>query len=243
MASKNYGAQKAGWSQADQRSYAIFYDQHKSAKFPQGRPWWAVVERAAEGAAMPGPVGELQPQGWAAPWLPNAEYIARSVGKGTPGDQMDTRKFRIDYVTMIADRKRSLREYYDRAVTEAVGQGWDAPNYGDPISFRLRAIIGAPPLSPKIPEAAMAEDPWILGFSTVENETLARLLTHGMEDVATAMQSEAKVDKVAELEAQLAAQSAQIQAILDRDNAKDKAAKDRMAKARAGRKSSQASAG
>ena len=75
------------------------------------------------------------------------------------------------------------------------------------------------------------------------NETLARLLTHGMEDVATAMQSEAKVDKVAELEAQLAAQSAQIQAILDRDNAKDKAAKDRMAKARAGRKSSQASAG
>lgn len=243
MASKNYGAQKAGWSQADQRSYAIFYDQHKSAKFPQGRPWWAVVERAAEGAAMPGPVGELQPQGWDAPWLPNAEYVARSVGKSTPGSVMDTRHFRIDYNSMIADRKRALREYYDRAVLEAVGQGWEAPNYGDPISFRLRAIVGVPPQSPKIPEAALAEDPWILGFSNVENESLARLLAHGMEDIATAPQSEKKVDEMAELKAQIAA-------LVERDRARDaeseakaQAARDRMAKARSGKKTHAASAG
>ena len=81
----------------------------------------------------------------------------------------------------------------------------------------------------------MAEDPWILGFSTTENETLARLLQHGREDVETAVQSEAKVDKVAELEAKL-------NAMLERDAAREKAdaekaeaAKARMAKARAGR--------
>lgn len=243
MASKNFSNTPAGWSQADQRNYAVWYDQHKCAKFPQGRPWWSVVERPAEGAAMPMPVGELQPQGWDAPWMPDANYINKSIGRATQGATMHEHRFRIDYTAMINDRKQALREYYDRAVLEAVGQGWEAPNYGDVISFRLRAIIGAPPQSPKIPEAAMAEDPWILGFSTAENETLARLLQHGREDIETATQSEAKMDRVGELEAKLAEQSGLIQKMLDRDKEKDEAAKARMAKARAGRKTSTATAG
>jgi hypothetical protein len=243
MASKNYAAPEEGWSQAKQRSYALWYDQHKCAKFPQGRPWWSVVERPAEGAAMPMPVGELQPQGWDAPWLPDATYINKSIGKASPGATMSEHKFRIDYAAMITDRKQALREYYDRAVLEAIGQGWQAPNYGDPIPFRLRAIIGTPPQSPKIPEAAMAEDPWLLGFSTTENETLARLLQHGREDVETAVQSEAKMDKVAALEATVAALLARDEAREKAEAEKAEAAKARMAKARAGRKTSNATAG
>lgn len=223
MASKNYANVQVGWSQADQRSYAIFYDQHKSAQFPQGRPWWAVVERPAEGAAMPMPVGPLQPQGWDAPWLPADKYMTASIGRATPGATMQEHKFRIDYAAMIADCKRAMREYYDNAITEAIGQGWTAPDYGDPIPYRLRAIVGkGPPLSPKVPEAALAEDPWILGFSKAENESLARLLQHGLIEVDTAQQSEAKVDKIAALEAKLAEQSAMIQQVLAQQAASPK---------------------
>ena len=243
MASKDFSTQKPGWSQADQRSYAVFYDQHKCAKFPQGRPWWAVVERPAEGAAMPMPVGELQPQGWDAPWLPDMMYINKSIGRATPGATMQEHKFRIDYATMIQDRKTALREYYDRAVLESVGQGWQAPNYGDPISFRLRAIVGVPPLSPKIPEAAMAEDPWLLGFSNVENETLARLLQHGREDIETASQSEAKVDRLQEMEDKLRIASEAMADLLKREQDREEAQKAKMAKARAGKKISQTVAG
>lgn len=230
MPSKNFSNVKAGWSQADQRSYATFYDQHKCAKFPQGRPWWAVVERPAEGAAMPMPVGELQPDGWNAPWTPDAEYINKSIGKATPGSSLQEHRFRIDYTSMIQDRKRALKEYYDRAVLEAIGQGWEAPNFGDPISYRLRAIVGAPPLSPKIPEAALAEDPWILGFSDVENETLARLLKlgAGAEDIQTAAQGEKQSDKVAALQQQVAD-------LLKRDAEREAKNAEKMAKARAAR--------
>lgn len=239
MASKNYNTQP-GWSQADQRSYAIWYDQHKNAQFPQGRPWWSVVERAAEGAKMPMPVGELQPQGWDAPWLPDAKYVTASLGKATQGNSMQEHRFRIDYPAMINDRKQAMREYYNLAVVEAVGQGWEAPNYGDPITFRLRQIIGPMPLSPKIPEAAMAEDPWLLGFSPVENEQLARLLQMGTEDLLTSAQSERKVDKVADLEATVAKLLARDAERDAAEQAKAQAAKDRMAKARAGRKPKEA---
>lgn len=242
MASKNYALQTAGWSQSDQRAYATFYDQHKSVKFPQGRPWWAVVERSAEGAATPMPVGELQPNGWSAPWYPAPSYMTASVGKAVPGSSLQEHRFRIDYTSMTADRQRAMREYYDRAVLEAIGQGWPAPDYGEAITYRLRAIVGPPPLSPKIPEAAMAEDPWILGFSDQENEELARLLASGVTDILTAAQSEAKVDKVKDLQDQLEATNAMVQKLLARGMEQDAEAdanKAKMAKARAGRKPSQ----
>jgi hypothetical protein len=243
MASKNYANVQTGWSQADQRNVAIFRDQHKCAQFPEGRPWWANVERAAEGAAMPMPVGELMPLGWDAPWFPDAKYINASIGRATPGATLQEHKFRIDYAAMIADCKRAMREYYDNAITEAIGQGWQAPDYGAPIPYRLRAIVGkGPPLSPKVPEAALAEDPWILGFSKAENETLARLLQHGLAEVDTAEQSEVKVDKFAEMEAKMAAQAAQIQALLDRATVPAPKVDGRSKAARAARTPSQASA-
>lgn len=235
MPSKNFSLQP-GWSQADQRDYAIWYDQHKCAKFPNGRPWWSVVERPAEGATMPMPVGELQPKDWSAPWLPESKYIIASLGKATPGATLQEHRFRIDYSAMITDRRAAMKDYYDRAVVEAIGQGWEAPNFGEPISYRLRAIVGDPPLSPKIPEAAMAEDPWLLGFSSQENEQLARLLDIGHEDILTAAQSEKKVDRMAEMQAQLAEAQATMQALLKREADREQKMADKMAKARAGKK-------
>lgn len=235
MPSKNFSL-TPGWSQADQRDYAVWYDQHKCAKFPQGRPWWSVVERPAEGATMPMPVGELQPQGWTAPWYPDAKYIISSIGKATPGATLQEHRFRIDYNSMITDRRQAMKEYYDRAVLESIGQGWEAPNYGDPIPYRLRSIIGTPPLSPKIPEAAMAEDPWILGFSDHENEQLARLLDLGHEEILTAQQSEKKQDRMSEIEQKLADANEKIAAFLAREEAREQKLATRMAKARQSKK-------
>lgn len=221
MASKNF-AYAAGWSQSDQRDYAVFYDQHRSKEFPNGRPWWAVVERPSEGAAMAMPVGELQPgdgkaPAWVAPWYPDAKYMTKSIGRATPGSSMSEHRFRIDYATQIADRKVAMQEYYNRAVTEAIGLGWPAPDYGDPIGYKLQQVIGKPPLSSRIPEAALAEDPWILGFTTIENEALARLLELGHDNILTAKQSEAKVDKTADLEAKLLKMAEQLEQLTSKN--------------------------
>jgi hypothetical protein len=86
----------------------------------------------------------------------------------------------------------------------------------------------------------MAEDPWILGFSKVENETLARLLQHGLADVDTAEQSEVKVDRVAALEQQLAAMAAMVEKIT---NAPAPKVDGRSKAARAARTTTPATAG
>ena len=44
-------APSGGWSQDKQRSNRTFFDQHKFEHFPHGRPWYASVERPADGAA------------------------------------------------------------------------------------------------------------------------------------------------------------------------------------------------
>ena len=237
MANKNYPLQRPGFSQADNRAYAVWYDQHKCARFPLGRPWWSVVERPAEGAAMPMPVGELQPghpsdesQAWHAPWYPDPSVIAKNIGRASPGASPYEHKFKIDYIQIINDRKHAMEEYYNRAVIEGMAQGFAVPNFGDPIEYRLRQIVGKPPQSPRIPEAAMAEDPWILGFSEQENEALARLLGHGQESVETPKQAINSHSRVSELEAQLAATNAIVQKMADAQKLKD----ERAAKARAG---------
>lgn len=212
MSSKTF-LTEAGWSQQDQRFEYTFYDQHKSAAFPMGRAWWAWCERPAEGAGMAMPVGELAPRGWNAPWLPDSKFIVRTLGRARMGATTTQFHFKIDYPSLIADRRRSMDEYYNKAVTEAIGLGFPVPDFGDPISYKLQQVIGKPPQSPKIPEAAAAEDPWILGFSQVENEPLARLLTLGHEDILTARQSIAKQDTVGDLQKVIAELAAKVAAM------------------------------
>lgn len=172
-------APSAGWSQAQQRGLALFFDQHRSDKFPDGRPWWCYTERPANGAATPMPVGDLQPHGWTAPWLPESKYMNMSMGT------LNSNRFRIAYDRMIVDYRQAWDEYYQRAAEEAAATNLPIPEYGEPLTWKLKAIIGRPPKSPKIPEAALAGDRWLLGFTEEPNEQLERLLYSGSTQFAS----------------------------------------------------------
>jgi hypothetical protein len=204
-----------GWNQNKQRSPAIFYDQHRdtqyvapdgSKPFLNGRPWWCYVERAADGAAMPQPVGSLTPLGWDAPWLPDDKYITRSIGKVTADGRwmggfggLQEQRFRIDYQNMMSDFSQGMKAYYRKAIIEASGQKMKVPQYGEAIEFALRQIIGDPPKSPKIPEAALAGNKWLLGqqqpmfdertqkWVVEEDEQLSRLLSFGEIELESPM--------------------------------------------------------
>lgn len=198
MATNRINVPNDGWSQAKQRSLAIFYDQHKDgSRFPNGRPWWCHVERPADGAAMPMPVGELQPHGWFAPWYPDQKYIIMGLNR------LSDNHFRIDYQRMITDYTAAMREYYSKAVREAISLNLPAPEYNGVIGYRLAQIVGEPPKSPKIPEAALAGDRWLLGFHDEPNEALERLLVTGNALIATPEQSVSHGDEIAALKKQL----------------------------------------
>jgi len=192
-----------GWNQNKQRAYAFWYDQHKSPQFPDGRPWWSVVERAADGAAMPMPVGEVQPAGWVAPWFPPPHLLTRSIGRAKPGSSMYEHRFIIDYGSLAADDSNSMREYYRRAAQAAAQLKEPIPQYGQDISWGLAQIIGTPPRSPKIAEAALAGDEWLLGFSDEINKPLARLLDMGGEKFMTAAEADKTGNVVQEMQRQL----------------------------------------
>jgi hypothetical protein len=162
-----------GWNQNRQRGLGLFYDQHRTPAFPDGRPWWCYTERPADGAHMPMPVGELIPHGWGAPWVPENQYMQMSMGT------LQTNRFRIMYERMITDYRQAMDDFYQRAAAEALQANLPIPEYGEALGWKLRAIVGMPPRSPRIPEAALAGDRWLLGFSTEPNEYLERLLTTG----------------------------------------------------------------
>lgn len=202
--------QQSGWSQAKQRGLAIFYDQHKHpTKCPNGRPWWAITEKPAEGAAMPMPVGPLMPMDWEqlgifAPWEPEQAYLIRNLGKAKPGATLSEYRFFIDYPQMVTDYTAAHKMYYERAVKEAAAlRITPLPKYGDVLPYELRIVVGEPPKSPKVPQAALAGDDWLLGFDREENEALARLLTMGNVNIATFEQSVQSHDETAELRKEL----------------------------------------
>lgn len=212
MANK-YVAPSEGWSQAKQRSVAIWYDQHTHpVKAPQGRPWWSVVENSAEGGVMPMPVGELTPMDWEAagifaPWFPDMKYVTARIGMSKPGLHIFEHRFKIDYQSMLTDFTASTRAYYERAVREARSQNLKVPRNLSEIPYELEIIVGQPPKSPKIPEAAMSGDAWLLGFDQEENEQLARYLKFGTAQVLTFEQGEASAsrddERVLDLQRQL----------------------------------------
>lgn len=196
--------QQTGWSQDKQRGYFVFYDQHKDDRytapdgtklFLNGRPWGAVVERAANGAAMPMPVGAITPLGWTAPWYPDQKYIVRSLGKiaaqgGALSQTEQSNRFRIDYAAMRNDFADAHAMYYDQAVQEHIRMlpGQPVPGPGEQMPYQIVAIIGIPPKSPKIPEAAMAGHRWLLGMDQTPDESLAHLLRRSRVDILTNQQ-------------------------------------------------------
>lgn len=172
-----------GYSQARKFALAIYFDQHKSPSHPDGRPWWCYTETPADPTHPRGIVGELIPissdwrladgvvlKGWDAPWYPEQKYVVTGLGL-TSGN-----RFKINYAQMVQDYRAANERYYRLAAQTAGARNWPAPQLYGPVDFQLRALIGDPPKSPKIPEAALAGDPWLLGFSGQVNERLRDVL-------------------------------------------------------------------
>ncbi len=172
-------------SQASRRWVETVYDQHKSARFPKGRPFWGYVEIPSDPMQAPSFVTELVPgdhndpmnSSWSAPWVPEQRTTTQGGGARSYY-RLDMRKLTLTwlYPAIIADDSQALEAYYDDAAQKAYEKGWPAPAYGDPIGPQLRAVCGPPPRSPKIAEAALAGDPWILGHTDQVNPELQELL-------------------------------------------------------------------
>ena len=172
-----------GWNQNSMRQVMILFDQHRSKDFPLGRPWWGYAEDPAQKNQPRGIAGELLPvsadlqvddvlvKGWDAPWVPEPKYVKLATQTVTAGN-----RFRFDYERMITDRRTATVAYYTDAARVAAERNLPVPALGAPITFQLRAIVGSPPKSPKLPEAALAGDPWLLGFSPKVNDALYQIL-------------------------------------------------------------------
>lgn len=177
-------------TQAKNRKIVTLRDTHRSARFPEGRPWWGFAEKPAETGMPWGLVGCLNPgnherpfeDAWEAPWLPDVKWMKPNV---------ETGKVEILYVAMAAEYTNATRKYYEQCAEVAHENKWVAPAFGGPVDSRFRAVVGRDvPQSPKIPQAALAGDPWLLGATTEINEGLARILkattfgggVHVMED-------------------------------------------------------------
>ena len=120
--------------------------------------------------------GSTLVKGWCAPWVPEPKYMMlalRSLGGN---------RFRIDYTRMRKDYEDANIGYYSRVNAAANASRWEAIPLYAPVPFQIQsarldnAPIGAPPKSPKIPEAALAGDRWLIGFSEEPNERLKALL-------------------------------------------------------------------
>ncbi len=127
------------------RVWRIFTDQH-------GRRFGAQADMASNQ-----PIGEFQPQGSIPPWLPTMRH-AKFAQEG----DLD---FRWDYDTVAEDWSSLAASYYDEAVKMALSLPGDVPvpEIGGVVDRRIRALLGPSPLSPAIPLACKAGDPWILG--------------------------------------------------------------------------------
>ena len=213
-----------GWGQHKQRGQMILFDQHRTKDFPDGRPWWTYTEKQVEQEngnriIAPQPIGEPVPvsadivdpdgtviKGWSAPWYPEPKYMVMSI------NSRQGNRFKIRYDVMQTDYRAAMEEYYKRAVQEAATLNLPMPRFGEPIGYRLRQIVGEPPKSPKIPEAAIAGDPWLLGFSDEPNDLLRRYLYTGNSVIVTPEESESQplgltAQQISELVAQKVAEA------------------------------------
>lgn len=192
-----------GRSQRDRRYTATFWDQHvwdRSAthrltatryNFPRGRPWWGEREFSANkdvkigGRPIPdafvGPVtpGEhvLTESGavdraaclgssWEAPWLPFQKYFRFNYHQQT---------IAFDYARMRMDELAQLRKYWEAAAK--LGTQLNIPVHPQKLPHpQIILALGEPSRMYKIAEAAMAGDPWLLGFLEDPNMDLYKIL-------------------------------------------------------------------
>jgi hypothetical protein len=169
-----------GAGQHTRRSFMVFFDQHKTPEFPDGRPWGGQAEAPADPKMNKGIVGELLPisatirlddgtliKGWDAPWLPEAKYIMASVGS------IMGNRFKINYSLQIADYKAANERYYRKANEEAMARNLPGVRMYGPVPFQIRAFAMSVirPSRPSCPKR-----PWavIRGFSASRRQSTRR---------------------------------------------------------------------
>jgi hypothetical protein len=205
--------------QASMRDHAIWYDQHRDSTFVNaagekpfefGRPYWSVIEKAS---GMPS--GPVYKAGWEAPWEAPQQYIITSIGRIQSNAaitafvprNINTDRFRIDYVQMITDDTEAMRVHFKFATTVANQKNLPMAQWGEPFDSRLLVIVGNPPRSPKIAEAALGGNKWLLGqqmptrdprtgqMVVEEDEQLARLIAMGREELWTPEQAQRDAER------------------------------------------------
>lgn len=177
MATKPLAFTKSINDQASHRYPDTFTDQHKSRRFPEGRPWWGWREWAAMKGELDGFVGsdlmrgshEDPSQSWTAPWIPERQFFDFNYRKSA---------IVINYRRMLTHDAHYWNAYYDAANKIAYEKSWDEVTEGSLPRPGIRAVIGEPPRSPRVAQAALAGDRWLLGDEDEKNvnEELARLL-------------------------------------------------------------------
>lgn len=177
-----------GRNQKDRRYNDTFFDQHRHPKrFPNGRPWCGPREIAANhdlmhedgfvmGDLMRGQYVETDDgqcdraatlqSAWHAPWTPYAKYFRYNYKRKT---------IFLNYQQMRTDENEGLQRYYKAA-----------SKLGIQLNLRVEpgilphpqivSELGEPSRMIKIAEAAMAGDPWLLGFIDEPNPDLADIL-------------------------------------------------------------------
>lgn len=104
------------------------------------------------------PIGELRPVEHNPPWLPPMRFIK--------WDRPGGFRFHWDYATMANELAGDSTQYYASVMDFMLEHmaGEPIPEVGEPVPTKvLRSPIGKPPLSPALPLAAEAGEPWILG--------------------------------------------------------------------------------
>jgi hypothetical protein len=213
-------------SQKDRRYLDCFHDQHRSKRFPDGRPWSGYREFSSENGY---PDGFLQADlykadfqdpfnsGWDAPWVPEVNGGRQSFYEF----DYNRKKIAIRYDNVIQHDKAAMDRYYQAAAKLAGANGWGEIRYGVTPVYQVTSLIGDPPRSPKIAQAAQAGDPWLLGFSDEPNEELARLLNLSRQGFAMPT-----VEGVISSDAVLHADSGTLNALIAEAVAKALAARD-----------------
>lgn len=183
-----------GRSQKDRRYFDTFRDTHRhptrhGGLFAGGRPWCGSREIAANRESVPVPPdgfvsGDLMQcehvenddrscnrsatfaSVWNAPWRPLAKYFRFNYGR---------KLITFAYAQMRMEEEQGLRQYFKAA-----------SKLGIQLNLRVEpgilphpqivSELGEPSRMMKIAEAAMAGDPWLLGFIDEPNPDLAEIL-------------------------------------------------------------------
>ncbi len=197
-------------SQRDRRYLDTFTDQHKSARFQNGRPWWGDREFAANqgerdgfcgGDVNPGDHNDPNGSVWNAPWFPEFKFFEFNYVRS---------KITIRYDKVIAHDKAAQDRYFADAAKLSAANGWGAVDYGRQPSYQVTSILGDAPRSPKIAQAAQAGDRWLLGDTDEVNEELARLLGLSRQGFAQPQAVRESLVQPGEVQAMTAAQIQQL---------------------------------